>query len=38
MTLDNVQYFSSIILRKDHPKHNHVIAAFHDYIVEHDEG
>lgn len=38
MTLDNVRYFSSIILRKDHPMHNHVIATFHDYIVEHDEG
>lgn len=38
MTLDNIQYFSSIILRKDHPMHNHVIATFHDYIVEHDEG
>ena len=37
MTLDNVRYFSSIILRKDHPMHNHVIATFHDYIVEHDE-
>ena len=38
MTLDNVLYFSSIILRKDHPRHNHVIATFHDYIAEHDEG
>lgn len=38
MTLDNIQYFSSIILRKDHPMHNQVIATFHDYIVEHDEG
>ena len=37
MTLDNVQYFSSIILRKDHPMHNHVIATFHNYIVEHTQ-
>ncbi len=35
MTLDNVLYFSSIILRKDHPLHNQVICSFHDYIVEH---
>ena len=38
MTLDNIRYFSSIILRKDHPLHNKVICSFHDYIVEHDEG
>ena len=37
MRLDNIQYFSSIILRKDHPLHNKVISSFHDYIVEHDE-
>ena len=37
MVLDNVQYFSSIILRKDHPLHNQVICSFHDYIVEHDQ-
>ena len=37
MTLDNVRYFSSIILRKDHPKHNKVICSFHDYIVLHDQ-
>ena len=37
MTLDNVRYFSSIILRKDHPLHNQVISSFHDYIVEHSQ-
>ena len=37
MTLDNVRYFSSIILRKDHPLHNKVICSFHDYIVEHSQ-
>ena len=37
MTLDNVRYFSSIILRKDHPLHNKVISLFHDYIVQHDQ-
>ena len=37
MWLDNVQYFSSIILRKDHPLHNKVISSFHDYIMEHTE-
>ena len=35
MTLDNVRYFSSIILRKDHPLHNQVICSFHNYIMEH---
>ena len=37
MTLDNVRYFSSIILRKDHPLHNQVISSFHDYIAEHSQ-
>ena len=37
MTLDNVRYFSSIILRKDHPLHNKVISSFHDYIVRNDQ-
>ncbi len=37
MTLDNVRYFSSIILRKDHPLHNKVICLFHDYITRHNQ-
>ena len=38
MTIDNVRYFSSIILRKDHPLHNQVICTFHDFIIEHSQG
>ena len=37
MTIDNVRYFSSIILRKDHPMHNKVLSTFHDFIVEHSQ-
>lgn len=37
MTLDNVQYFSSIILRKDHPFHDNIISTFHNYILEHNQ-
>ena len=37
MTIDNIRYFSSIILRKDHPMHNEVISSFHDFIVEHNQ-
>ena len=38
MTLDNVKYFSSIILRKDHPFHDNIISTFHNYILEHNQG
>ena len=38
MTLDDVQYFSSIILRKDHPFHDNISSTFHDYILEHNQG
>ncbi|MBQ7438728.1 MAG: hypothetical protein IJV28_02055 [Paludibacteraceae bacterium] len=34
VTLDNVNYFASIILRKDHPMHNQVISSFHDFILD----
>ena len=34
LTLDNVRYYASIILRKDHPLHNEVICTFHDFIQE----
>ena len=37
MTIDNVRYFSSIILRKDHPMHNAVLSKYHDFIVEHSQ-
>ena len=37
MTIDNVRYFSSILLRKDHPLHNQVISSCHDFIVEHNQ-
>ena len=37
MIIDNVHYFSSILLRKDHPLHNQVISSFHDFIVEHNK-
>lgn len=30
--VDNIRYFASILLRKDHPKHNEVIALFHDFV------
>jgi hypothetical protein len=36
MTIDNVRYFSSVILRKNHPLHNQVLCSFHDFILEHD--
>lgn len=37
MTIDNVRYFSSIILRKDHPLYNQVLNTFHKFIVAHSE-
>lgn len=37
LTIDNVRYFSSIILRKDHPLHNLMINTFHNFIIEHRE-
>ena len=38
MTIDNIRYFSSIILRKDHPIHNQVLNKFYDFITEHNQG
>ena len=32
VTIDNIIYFASIILRKDHPLHNEVIASFHNFV------
>ncbi len=38
MTIDNIRYFSSIILRSNHPMHNQVLNKFHDFIAEHNQG
>lgn len=38
MTIDNVRYLSSVLLRKDHPMHNQVLNRFHDFIMEHNQG
>lgn len=38
MTLDNVHYFSSILLRRDHPLYMNVLSAFHNFIAEHNQG
>ena len=32
--IDNVCYYTSIILRKDHPIHNQVISSFHDFVQD----
>lgn len=37
MTIDGVRYFSSILLRKDHPMHIKVLGAFHDFTVAHHQ-
>lgn len=37
MIIDNVRYYMSVILRKDHPMHNKVIGSFHDFIQENDQ-
>ncbi len=37
MTIDNVRYLSSVLLRKDHPLHNQVLNKFHDFIVKHSQ-
>ena len=38
MTIDNVHYYSSILLRKDHPLYLQVLGAFHNFTIEHNEG
>lgn len=38
MTIDNVRYYSSILLRKDHPLYLQVLGAFHNFTIEHNEG
>ena len=37
MTIDNVHYFSSVLLRKDHPLYLKVLSAFHNFIAEHHQ-
>ena len=37
MTIDNVRYFSSILLRRDHPLYMNAICAFHNFIVDHNQ-
>ena len=37
MTIDNVRYLSSILLRKDHPVYIQVLSAFHDFTIEHSQ-
>lgn len=32
LAIDNTTYYSSLLLRKDHPRHNEMIAQFHDFI------
>lgn len=38
MIIDNVHYFSSVLLRRDHPMHNKVLIAFHNFTIEHNQG
>ena len=38
MTIDNVRYFSSILLRRDHPMLIQVLDKFHTFIAEHNQG
>ena len=37
MTIDNIRYFSSVILRNNHPMRNQVLNKFHDFIAEHNQ-
>jgi hypothetical protein len=37
LTIDNVHYFSGILLRKDHPSHINILSAFHNFIAEHTQ-
>ena len=36
MTIDNVRYLSSVLMRKDHPLYMNVLGAFHNFIAEHN--
>ena len=37
MTIDNVRFLSSVLLRRDHPMLIQVLSKFHDFIVEHSQ-
>lgn len=37
MTIDNVQYISSILMRKDYPMLTQVLIKFHNFIQEHNQ-
>ncbi len=37
MKIDNVHYFSSILLRKDNPRNWKVLQAFHNFVTEHSQ-
>ena len=37
MKIDNVLYFTSLLMRKDHPLHIEVFKAFHNFITEHSQ-
>lgn len=37
MTIDDIRYYASVILRKDHPMHNEVIGSFHNFIQQNNQ-
>jgi hypothetical protein len=37
MTIDNVRYLSSVLMRRDHPLYMNVLGAFHNFIAEHNQ-
>lgn len=37
MTIDNVRYISSVLMRKDYPMLAQVLIKFHDFIQEHNQ-
>ena len=37
MTIDNIRYFSSLLMRNNHPMLNQVISKFHNFIREHSQ-
>ena len=37
MTIDNIRYFSSILMRKDYPKLIQVLSSFHNFTKEHSQ-
>ena len=37
MEIDNIRYFSSVLLRNNHPMLNQVLSKFHNFIREHNQ-